>query len=187
MPAPEPTPTATTRRPSHSKPIKTTVTRQLGRKERIAGILERLDSELRIGPLRLLEEILDIKNDCYSRYRQSYYSSDPRNTAVYDLLNAIAADPDGRRRLLFWITGTEKGRSIVSDAVHDEMESVSASINIHDKGDIDPGYLSDWSLECHREQAPLVYSVLLSAAQSRLQEIRNKYKKPDKVLLLPIL
>ena len=76
---------------------------------------------------------------------------------------------------------SETGLEIITDRIHKEMDSISSAAHFQSKDEIDLEYLRKWDVECHCENAPCVYRVLITTAATERQQFRNKLKKPDKV------
>jgi hypothetical protein len=148
------------------------------RKMKKSGVLDSISSAHQ-SPFSLLLDILDPTNPEFADRHNIIYGN--KSTRVGDLLDTICMDSRGLQHIHSWISRSPRALSAFTDAIHDEMDYLSASSPVSTNKDITPEFLRNWTMPSYRESAPLISSILLAAAESPLQQQRNNVKNPQVV------
>jgi hypothetical protein len=144
------------------------------RKTKKSGVLDSISSAHQ-SPFSLLLDILNLTNPEFTDQHDIIYGD--KSTRVGDLLDTICMDSHGLQHIHSWISCSPHALSAFTDAIHDEMDYLSASSPVYTNKDITPEFLCNWTMPSYRESAPLISSILLAAAELPLQQRRNKHQE----------
>lgn len=134
----------------------------------------------RLSPIDLLIHVLDPATPENDRYRTALYKEDGRLAEVMDI---IMADDRGSQRLWAWMRPHAVDRTC--EIIEGEMEVVKEKLSMRLE-DVTPDYISKWTVEATvglaaQNFAPVLYQLLVRAAQTDKAQAKNVKKKPHTV------
>ena len=160
---------------------------RLSTNARISEALQTL-RDGRISPFDMFLKLLDPSEAEFAGYRNSLYTV-PKGSKISkldELLEQILADPNGRTRILQWME--PHAVSFVLDKVSAKMDGIKASLH----GTMDAitlDFLAVWDVNLMMAKtvercAPVLCSILHTAAQTKRAKEKNKIKCCDTVSIL---
>lgn len=174
-------PTASTPQSLPSPADSWTVPSGLSREERMKMALRILQGR-RLSPLDLMLEVLNRSNTQYKSARTAIYTTHSEKLVM--LLDLLMNDRQGAEIVRGWLKPI--ATDIVQDIVAEEMDSTKAALLTPSGAqELTPEVLENWShdnvLGAAANSAPLLYSILLQAAQTVTARNKNTDKHPDMV------
>jgi len=138
----------------------------------------------RLGPFDFVLKILDNSNPDYLLHRRHLYKES--STKLFEILDAIAANDNGKRKLRSWLQQPQPF-ALVASIINDEMDTVQKAEKLPGIASITPSFIEDWTICEERQRAPCLTQLLGVAAQTVLAKGKNKKKTPETVRSLIFL
>jgi hypothetical protein len=132
----------------------------------------------RLSPIDLLAHILDTRKSENDRHRTALYREGGR---LGEILNMVMNDVRGKERLDIWMEG--HAIDLTCAIVDREMDVVKKRLSMKLE-DVSPDYIAKWTVEttagaAAQQSAPVLYRLLVRAAQTDTAKAKNRNKKPD--------
>ena len=154
---------------------------RLSLSERIQDVLALLRHH-RLSPFDLVLEILDKNRPQYSCYRKEFYKEG--NEKLSRFLNAVISIDSGKAKLQAWMR-QPTAMDIFCDVIAEEMNGIQLAEQLPKISAVTtPDSIRNWTVNSHRDIAPCIYRILMTAAQTSVARDKNKKKIPDTVRYL---
>ena len=138
--------------------------------EDVLGILR----EGRLSPFDLMVELLDDSNLKYWAYRNELYKGE--NKKLSEILELIFSNAPGKEKLMDWML--PHALEVICSKVSDEMDVVQEAERLPGLDAITPEFIKAWHVSGNQENAPFLFEILLTAAETASAKEKNKKKSP---------
>ncbi|KAF8957733.1 hypothetical protein BDZ97DRAFT_1669447 [Flammula alnicola] len=143
------------------------------RAERIENVLNVL-RDGRLSPFDLVLDVLDESNPQFSAYRNEFYKAENRKLGQF--LDLVLSSTAGKKKLNELILS--HALELICEKVTTEMDVVQEAEKLPGLSAITPEFINSWTVSGHRESAPFLFQILLTAAETASAKEKNKKKTP---------
>lgn len=127
-----------------------------------------------LSPFDLIIAILDDSNPQYSQYRHELYKKE--NRKLGQIFDHICSNPAGH--IKFEESILSRAVDLVCATVSSEIDAVKDKERLPGLSKINPDFILGWNVSSHQETAPVLFQLLVTAAESAAAKEKNKKKSP---------